>query len=454
MARMKWGTRYGLYLAAVGSACGLGNMWRFPYVVGENGGGVFVLLYVFLALAVGLPLMIGELILGRSQRSAVIPATRALQQRHPGQVFGRVGQLSVFLTLILLSYYAIVSGWVLYFFIQFLKETMMGSPVSSALSLRQVTENSFLQMGLTSVHLIFCMVVVARGVQEGIERWIGSIIPIFAVLLVFLIYESLSLPSAQEALRFLFYPDFSHLTWFSLGEAVGHVCFTLSVGFGTMVTFGSYLQGDEHIPTVGFRVTGLDTLLSIAAGLLVFPIALSVTKVPLTDPGLLFEALPQFLLGRRGGAAFGTAFFLCLYLAALGASIGLSEVVVANLMALRRQARPRAAWMAGILIFVVSAIPAMVGPLIDGSQGTRFLVLLDSILMNWFIPLAALGMCWIFARGMNRQDIESAFLKENRIEGEALLPQWLRAVRWVIPGLIVLGLVLQTIGVAIANWPT
>lgn len=444
---MKWNTKYGLYLAAIGSACGLGNLWRFPYVVGENGGGVFVLLYVLIALLVGLPLMIGELILGRSERAAIIPATQHLQKAKPQFRFSLIGKLSVGLTLVLLAYYAIISGWVLYFFVQFVRELFVAHGEHTVLSLKNVSQNELLQIGLTSVHLIFCMVVVARGVQEGIERWIGSLIPLFAVLMIFLVYESLSLPSSVDALRFLFYPSFSNLTWFSLGQAIGHVCFTLSVGFGTMTTFGSYTRDDEHIPTVGFRITILDTLLSLAAGLLIFPIALSASHVPLTDPGLLFEALPTFLLERRGGEAFGAAFFLCLYLAALGASIGLMEVIVSNLMSLLKKNRQHATWFGGVFVFLIAIAPAIIEPLIVGNRGTRFLTILDSLLMNWFMPLLALGLCWIFSRGMSPNELRKAFFQESKVESEALYPMWLNAVRWGIPALILLGLALQMIGV-------
>ncbi len=446
MPRLNWKTRFGFYLAAIGSACGLGNLWRFPYVVGENGGGAFVLLYVLVALVLGLPLMIGELFLGRSTRAAIIPATKKLSNPN----FSIVGKICVCLTLVLLSYYAVISGWVLFYFVQFVKAIFV-TQSSHVLSLQQVTQNGFLQIGLTSVHLIFCMIVVAKGVQEGIERWIGAFIPLFAVLLVFLIYESLSLPSAVDALRFLFYPSFSGLTWSSLGQAIGHVCFTLSVGFGTMVTFGSYMKEEDQIPVVGFRVTILDTVLSMAAGLLIFPIALSASHVPITDPGLLFEALPKFLLERRGGGLFGAAFFLCLYLAALGASIGLFEVIVSNVMHMLKQSRIKSTYVSAAVVFSISVLSSFVGLLFFENQGTRMLVLLDSLLMNWLIPLIALGLCWVFAKGLKKNEIERAFSQENQLESSALFPHWLFAVKWGIPAVIILGIALQIVGVLVRS---
>jgi NSS family neurotransmitter:Na+ symporter len=201
-----WKTRFGIYLAAMGTACGLGNLWRFPYVVGENGGGAFVLLYVFVAMILGMPLMIGELSLGKIKKSSIIAATKNLDQMSQNTHWALVGKLCLALTLVLLSYYAVISGWVLYFMVQFFKEILIPKGSGAAISLQQITSNGFLQMGLTSVHLIFCMIVVGRGVQEGIERSVGALMPLFSILLVFLAYQSLSLPSSPSALRFLFYP--------------------------------------------------------------------------------------------------------------------------------------------------------------------------------------------------------------------------------------------------------
>lgn len=442
MLRANWATRFGFYLVAIGSACGLGNLWRFPYVVGENGGGAFVLLYLLVALIVGLPLLIGELTLGQTKQASIVPATKALSH---GKFF-LIGYGSLVVTFVLLAYYAVISSWVLYFFIQFLVDLLAPTVGVQTISLAQVTGNTFVQVGLTSVHLIFCMVVVARGVQEGIERWIGALIPVFAVLLFFLIAQSLALPTATEALRFLFYPDFSSLNWSSLAKAIGHVCFTLSIGFGTMVTFGSYLRRENHVPTVGFRVTLLDTSLSLAAGLLIFPIALSVSNVPLEDPGLLFEALPSFLLERRGGYAFGAAFFLCLYLAALGASVGLFEVIASNLMSIRKCSRVRSTAEGGVLVLAAATIMASLSPYLGDRFGWRVLVVLDSILVNWLLPCLTLGICWICTRGLSRSETEKSFLQAGLIESEALYPHWRFMVRWGIPVLVIVALILQAWG--------
>lgn len=442
-----WRTRFGFYLAAIGSACGLGNLWRFPYVVGENGGGAFVLLYVLLALLMGLPLLIGELMLGRSSKQSILGATSSLivDNRHS---FRWIGRLSVALSLVVVSYYAVISGWVLHYLTQFAIALASGVYESQG-ALTSLQSNGSLQVGLASVHLLLAVVVVARGVQEGLERWIGSMMPVFAILLGLLLFRSLALPTSSEAIRFLFYPDFSRLTWFSLVHACGHVFFTLSVGFGTMVTFGSYLRDSDHIPTAGFRVTLVDTVLSLLSGLLIFPVALQASNIPLTDPGLMFESLPRFLGQLKGGVIFGFAFFLCLYLAALGATIGLLEVVVSNWMDRLGLTRLRASWVAGMSALVIAIVPALSGSLLKevrwGEKG--LLEIFDSILINWCLPLIALGMSFAISRGMEKLVKQRLFVDANKIESSIMYAHWVFTLRWIVPSVILLSLSLQIFGI-------
>lgn len=444
--RTFWTTRFGFYLAAVGSACGLGNLWRFPYVVGENGGGAFVLLYVLFALLLGLPLLIGELMLGKWSRRSVLEATRSLG--HGGRrPYIWLGRLAVLVSLIVLSYYAVVSGWVLHFSMQFFVGLISPSTLQEQGRLELLLSNGWLQMGLASAHLLIAIVVVLKGVKEGLEKAIGMMMPAFAILLVILAYQSLSLPSAGEAIRFLFYPDFSKLSFGSPLHAIGHVFFTLSVGFGTMVTFGSYLREEDHIPTAGFRVSIVDTLLSLFAGLLLFPIVLQASNIPLTDPTLLFQALPKFLIETRGGILFGFFFFVCLYLAALGASIGLLEVIVSNFVEILKVNRTISSWFSGLLALGLGLFPALSSSLFQDIRfgGKSLLELLDSFLINVVLPLIAVGMSLAIAKGMAKSDKEAMFIDENKIESVTMFSYWMFALRWVVPGVVAFALILQII---------
>jgi neurotransmitter:Na+ symporter, NSS family len=195
-----WRTRFGFYVVAIGSACGLGNLWRFPYVLGENGGGAFVLLYVLIAFILGAPLLIGELVLGKSLRESVIPATKTLEKK--SQLPLRwAGRFAVLMSIVVLSYYSVIAGWVIHFIVQFALG-LFSTKESIADGLSVLMGSGGLQWALTSVHLLIVLVVVGKGVQEGLERWISSIMPLFAILVSVLVYRSLSLPSTPDVLRF------------------------------------------------------------------------------------------------------------------------------------------------------------------------------------------------------------------------------------------------------------
>ncbi len=447
MIRGAWRTRYGFYLLAIGSACSLGNIWRFPFVVGENGGGAFVLLYVFVTLAVGLPLLIGELILGRHSRKSVMVATQQISETY-GKIFCWSGRFSVILSLIVLAYYSVISGWVLHFIMQFIVAIFTGQ---LKVGISSLMGNGLMQWALASVHILVTIFVVTKGVKDGIEKWISSLMPVFAILVILLTIQTMSLPSSLQVVRFLFYPDFSKLTLSSLNHAIGHAFFTLSVGFGTMVTFGSYMNETDHIPTMGFRVALVDTLVSVFAGLLVFPIAFQVMDRPLTDPALLFEVLPQFMSQIPGGYFFGFVFFVSLYLAALNASIGLLENTLSNWLdfSQKKMLRSRAVWGVGAVILGLSLIPAMSGsPLGNIKLGEKSLIeTLDRLLINWFLPAVALFLLMTIRKGIKQKELERNFVNRDHPASLAMYSHWAFVIKWFAPGIIILGMILQLISI-------
>lgn len=447
--RGAWGTRFGFYLVAIGSACGLGNLWRFPYVVAENGGGAFVLIYVILALSVGLPLLIGELLIGKATRKSILGVTQRIPDSEQ-KLFRWVARISVILAFVVLSYYAVISGWVLHFVMQFLSSFIRNSTLEPNDFLRTLMSNGYLQVALASVHLLLAWLVVTKGVQEGLEKWIGNMMPLFVLLLVVLMFKSLSLNTAVEALRFLIYPDFSKLTYSSLISALGHVFFTLSVGFGTMVTFGSYLNEADHVPTAGFRVAVADTFISLMAGLLVFPIILhGGVKERLSDPTLLFEALPRLLTQSRIGTLFGLAFFICLYIAALGASIGLFEVIVSNIVDRNKgMKRESAAQWVGWGALAVATLPAFSSTILSKVRfaDRGLLETLDVVLISWILPLVALGMTWGLYKSLTEAEMEGEFLGPHKINSSALYGHWKFALKYFIPAIIIFAFSLQIIG--------
>ncbi len=455
-----WQTRFGFYLAAVGSAFGLGNIWRFPYVVAENGGGAFVLLYMFLVFSVGMPFLIGELLLGKVTGSAVLPAMEHLREDRSHLVGKRSsptswawdfltrfgGRLSICICLLVLAYYAVISGWVLHFLMQFLIGTIRPQGINADSALAALMNNGWLQMLLASVHILIVMVAVAQDVEEGIEKWIGQMMPLFIVLLVILATKAMTMENSTEALRFFLYPDFSRLSFRSLGQAMGHVFFTLSIGFGTMVTFGSYLRDRANIPLAGFRVAVFDSLISLFAGIMIFPLVVG-SASEVRGPQLLFKTVPAMLSHLPNGHLFGIGFFLCLYLAALGASIGLLETAVANLREAKRMPRGRATlWTAGVcMLFAV--VPAMSSSSLSDIRlgGRGMLEFLDAKMINWMLPVAALIISQVVTYRIDQALQKAEFPDDQSASLSKLYSHWRFTMRFLAPALILIALILQVL---------
>jgi NSS family neurotransmitter:Na+ symporter len=437
-----WGTRFGFYLAAVGSALGLGNLWRFPFVTVENGGGAFVLLYIGFVLIVGLPILIGELMLGKIARRGSIAAFRRLE--HDEEIgegetgtFG-AGALAALTCLLVLAYYAVVSGWVLHFLMQFAFGGILSSGENIDTSLRILKDNGLLQLALASVHILISLVIVVKGVQEGLEKWVGNIMPVFVVLLGILVVKSLATGQAMEALRFQFYPDFTKLNWHSPLHALGHAFFSLSVGMGTMIAFGSYLKPEAHIPSAGFRVATLDTVISLFAGLLIFPTIIGMS-LGTSGPEMLFRALPRLLQGIESGWFFGVAFFVCLYLGALGASIGLLEALVANAKEAMKVTREKAAWVVGIATVVGAIIPALSSSVLSGItvRGQSLFLFWDSVVVNGLLPIGVLAFCLALSKKLKASPAIKEFINDDSLVTQTLYSHWRFAVRVLIPSVIV-----------------
>lgn len=455
-----FGTRFGFYLAAIGSAFGLGNLWRFPYVVSENGGGAFVLLYLFLVFLIGMPLLVAELTLGKVSRNSLNRALAKLKgesymmrelREGPDQLkdvwnwgLTILGRGCMVITLMVFAYYAVISGWVLFFFVQLLVSAIAPHAAAPGGILPVLMDNGGLQILLASVHIGVVAVIVANDLELGMEKWVGYVMPIFVVLLAVMAYHALQLSSSGNALRFLFYPDFNKLTMSSLGQAIGHVLFTLSVGFGTMVTFGSYLRAQAYLPMAGFRVSTLDSVISIWAGMVIFPIVLMGTG-EFVGPSLLFQSVPQLVTELPGGMWFGVGFFLCLYLSSLGASIGLFETVVANWREVRRTPRQKSAVVVALLGLLLAVAPALSSNVLSAVHidGRGLLESLDGLLINWCLPIVALAIGQVVCWRLKRSLMEDEFVDPSLPGSEVLFRHWIFVLQFIVGPIILIGLLLQ-----------
>jgi len=322
----------GFVLAAAGSAIGLGNIWRFPYVTGQNGGAAFVLLYIIFVILIGTPVMISELAIGRHTQLNPVGAFRKLA---PRSLWVIVGLLGVATGIGILSYYSVIAGWTFGYFIKTLSgefSSLITKDISQQI-FDSFVEDPFFVIGYLFIFLIFTAFVVMGGISKGIERWTKILMPVLFILLLLLTIRSITLPGAGEGLSFYLKPDFTKVTAGTVGKALGQALFSLSLGMGAMITYGSYISQKDNITISAGYVCLFDTLIAIIAGLMTFPALFSMGLNPEEGgPGLVFVLLPSIFAKMPGGFIFGAGFFLLLTVAALTSTISLLEVTVSYLV--------------------------------------------------------------------------------------------------------------------------
>lgn len=333
-----FGSKLGIVAAAAGSAIGLGNIYRFPCELGSNGGAAFLLVYLGIVLILGIPVMLSEFVIGRrSQRNAV----GAFKQLAPKTIWPIVGYMGVLCGFLIFAFYSTVSGWTLEYIVKAVTNSFHGKDLAAI----EQDFNDFHNMGWRNVmwQCIFIFLtgfVVFKGVQNGIEKYSKILMPMLFLILIVLGVRSVLLPGAKEGLTFLFKPDFSKITGKVLISALGQVFFSLSVGMGALITYGSYIKKNDNLTTTALSVTLSDTLVAVLAGVVIFPAAFSFGIQPTAGMGLVFNTLPLIFNQMTGGYIFCIIFFVLLAIAALTSTISLLEVSVAYLseeMHIKRQ---------------------------------------------------------------------------------------------------------------------
>ncbi len=450
-ARGGFASRLGFMWAAVGSAVGLGNIWKFPYITGEYGGGAFVLTYLVCILVVGLPLMYSELIIGRRGGKDILGALRDLTKEAglPGTLLSWLtGAMAVLTGFLILSFYAVVAGWAVHFFVLSVGGLELNGGAGETFG--ALVANGPLAAIWHTVFMAITIFVVTRGVQGGIEAACKILMPtlvgILGILLVYVAFTG----GLGESLIFLFRPDFSKLSGDAVLEALGHTFFTLSLGMGVMVTYGSYLKDEIHVLRDGFWVAVLDTVIALMAGAVIFAVVFSNDLEPSAGPGLLFATLPGLFVGMPGGALVSTAFFLLVVFAALSSAISLLEVVVAYMVdefgVLRLWATLGmgfAIWLLGLASAFGLNMPGFLPEALGGGQAV--LDTLDNLTTKYLLPLGGLLIAVAAGWMLSKQDRESGFsaLPGN---GGLLVSSWTFLIRFVTPVLILL-VILKGIGI-------
>ncbi|WP_147804493.1 sodium-dependent transporter [Alkalicoccus halolimnae] len=357
--REQWGSRLGFMLAALGSAVGLGNIWRFSYVAGESGGAAFLFIYLLCIIAIGLPILMAEFTIGRRAQSDVVGSFQSLAPGKPWILAGFLGVASGF---IILSFYGVVAGWSIYYFLQYV---MGGPPVSgeggSADFFINFHTSPFFPLLWQFLFMAITVGIVYAGVKKGIEKSNKILMPLLAVLVLILAGYSMTLSGAGEAFNFLFAPDWSALTDPSVYlAALSQAFFSLSLGMGALITYGSYLSKEEKLPGAAVGVASMDSLFAIVAGLMIFPAVFTFGIAPDSGPGLVFITLPDIFDSMGFGVAYGLIFFFLLSAAAVSSGVSLLEVAVAYFMRRMGWTRQKTAIFIGSIIFLLG-IPSSLG---------------------------------------------------------------------------------------------
>ncbi len=379
--RDSFSSKLGVVAAAAGSAIGLGNIWRFPYVAGENGGGAFLLIYLGFILIIGFPVMLAEFTIGRRARKNALGSFKKLA---PGTPWFLVGLMGIGAAFFILAFYSTIAGWTLEYLLQAITNGFNGQ---SAVQLKATFEG-FQAAPVRPVfwQLIFMFLtayIVYSGVKKGIEKYTKILMPVLVILIIIMSIRSLTLPGARGGIEFLFNPDFSKITWSVVLDALGQAAFSLSIGMGTLITYGSYIQRSNNLPLTAFQVSAADTLIAVLAGVMIFPAVFAFGIDPAEGFGLVFIVLPNIFAQMPGGYIFSILFFILLAIAALTSTVSVLEVVVAYFSEELNMSRKKATILGASGIFILGIFATLsFGPLND-------LQFLERTIFSWFDFLSA-----------------------------------------------------------------
>ncbi len=408
-----WSSRLAFILAVTGSAVGLGNIWKFPYIAGENGGGAFVLLYLVFVFAIGLPTMMAEILIGRRGRRNPVTTLQILgeEEANTGK-WGLVGFMGVIAGIMILSYYSVVAGWALAYVPKLWSGLFTGSTQADVGAIFDGHVTAWKPvLGYHTLFMIMTVFVVARGLQRGLEQAVRILMPALIIMLLVLLVYAIKNGDFGAAVSYMFSPKLDQLSLDGVLVALGHALFTLSVGMGAVMAYGAYLPEDSNIGTTSVTVVIADTSIALLAGLVIFPIVFANGLAPNEGPGLIFQSLPLAFGSMQGGVIFGTMFFVLLSFAAWTSSIGLVEPAVAWVNERFEISRALTASILGFAIWLLGLLSAFSFNLLADFQtpfGTLF-DLMDYFTSNIMLPLGAFFIVvfggWTMSRNSSSDEL-------------------------------------------------
>ncbi|MDI3525840.1 MAG: neurotransmitter:Na+ symporter, family [Tenuifilum sp.] len=430
--RDSFGSKFGIIAAAAGSAVGLGNIWKFPYITGQNGGGAFLLIYLFFVLLLGVPVMISEFTIGRKGGRNVFGSFKALA---PGSPWYFVGIMGVVAAFVILSFYSAVAGWTLEYII---KAVTVGFSNQSTSELGDAFTN-FLANPIRPIvwQLVFMVLtafIVAGGIKNGIEKYNKFLMPILVLFLIILCIRSVTLPNASKGLAFLFKPDFSKVSIKTILFAMGQAFFSLSLGMGALITYASYFRKSDDLGRTAVNVSLADTFIAILAGTVIFPAVFSFNIEPTAGPSLVFITLPEIFSHIPLGNVFGIIFFVLLAVAALTSTVSVLEVVVAYFAEELKISRKKATVLASVSIFILGIFASLsFGPL------DRFTILgksifdaLDFLASNILLPGGGLLIVIFVGWYLKKSDLYDEISNSGSLKAR-YFPVYRFIVRFIAP---------------------
>lgn len=448
-SRDSFGSKFGVIAATAGSAIGLGNIWRFPYIAGENGGAAFLIIYLGFIVAIGIPVMLSEFTIGRRAQLNAFGSFKKLAPNRPWYLIGLMGIAAAFM---ILAFYTAVAGWTLEYIYQ---SVVNGFGGKSSEQLNGMF-NSFVggtwrPLMWFFVFMLLTASIIMAGVQKGIEKYTKILMPVLLILLFALVIRSVTLPGAGKGIAFLFKPDFSKITASTILEALGQAFFSLSIGMGTLITYGSYIQKNENLGSTAFSVAFTDTFIAILAGLAIFPAVFAFNIDPNEGTGLVYITLPNIFQQMPGGYFFSLMFFILLGVAALTSTISVLEVIVAffveELKLKRKPATLLAAGSVSILgIMCVLSTSSMAGMKIFG---LTVFDLLDFTSANILLPLGGLFIVLFVAWVLGKNGTKKELSNDGSLKA-GYVPLYMFVIKFIAP-LAIAFIFLQGVGLIKLN---
>nr|WP_199242625.1 sodium-dependent transporter [Desulfosporosinus fructosivorans] len=428
----------GVIAAVLGSAVGLGNIWKFPYVTGANGGAAFILVYLLCVALVGLPVMLSEHLIGRHTKANAVGAFKALQPRRPWLLVGGAGVLSAFL---IMAFYTTVAGWIYAYIFKAAGGALISAKPEDTFGvfnslISGVGEPLFWQW----LVLLVIGTIIMAGVTKGIERVTKLLMPLLFILLLVIDIRSLTLPGAGEGLAFLFKPDFSKITFSVVLAALGLAFFKLSVGMGAMITYGSYVDKNENLPKMAIKVALADTLVSLMAGIAIFPAVFALGFEPNQGAKLLFVIIPAVFNSMPFGRVFMVLFFMLTAVAATGAMLSLLEVPIAYLTEQYRWTRRKATLLTILAIGLLGSTATLSNSVFANVIvfGKTFFDLFDFTTSNILLPVGGIFVALFVGWQWGYAKVKREMSNEGRLKNDGLVRIYMFLVKFIVPIAIVI----------------